>query len=205
VSLNWATAGGKEGVGLLANDAVLFVTVGFDVACDPRCAGGEKLWEEQGFKGKHKLNGEHDLMHSIALAGGGGELVLRQLWRHATSSSQRLARLGLKTTPDSQPSHVGQEKDGEFLFPGVAVEEIPARIMSLLCLTIEARLWSYAWGRYVYPQHFAAGLAEGQSGEDALQQMRYFWEVMTSVEAAGSQFPGLRALLQEVYWYALPA
>jgi hypothetical protein len=56
---------------------------------------GWHLWQEQAYKVKDKRTGEEDLKHSLAVATGGGQIYLKQLWRHVTGDSQQLARLGL--------------------------------------------------------------------------------------------------------------
>lgn len=129
---------------------------------------------------------------------------MRQLWRHATTSSQRLARLGLKTTPDSKPVFVGPEVDGDSAWPGVAEQDIPDHIMSLLCYVLEARLWTYKWSSAAYPQKFASVLASDGTAPGALAQARQFWETMTAIESFGDEFPGLHELRQQVYWLSWP-
>jgi hypothetical protein len=89
--------------------------------------------------------------------------------------------------------------------PGVEKASIPDRIMSLLCLIVEARIWSYAWSEVSYPAAFVATLHSDRNlASQALNRAHKLWNIMVSVESSRNLYPGLWSLRQKVYWMTWP-
>lgn len=165
------------------------------------------LWAEQGHKAKNKSTPVQDLEYSVALAGGGGELYLRGIWRQLCNASE-LARLGVKISTGLPPQNFEQEIDADIglKLPGIDHSSIPGRIMGLLCCIIEFRFWNYAIRQWMFPGAFAGMLSSDPGiANQAYAAAQEVWLASTSAESYANVNAGLMALRNKVYWLTQPA
>ena len=156
---------------------------------------GRPLWVEQSLSAAAFSTGQRQ--RAIDMACGAGLDFCKSLWHHATSDARELARLGVKTTRDSQPYPLSASSGP--LDRCVPEAEMPERIWSLLMHVIEARLHSVSWHQHGWPGRFAMVLDPARSTEGC-HTAEEAWEVFTTCEALSAERPGIHRLLQEVYW-----
>ena len=123
------------------------------------------------------------------------------MWTNAVGGARELHRIGFQTMPGepiidvSQPTGLGGPDSEE----GVPLDKVPGRLMSFLFHFAEARLWSYAWLQFAYPEAFA-GLLSPNRASEAWEDARELWVAATDAEASAHTLPSVRTLRQEVYW-----
>ena len=116
------------------------------------------MWTEQTYWGMLKVSPQQDFSVSVQLASGLGEKMARLMWKQCVADARELHRLGMRVVEGdpfidvSQPTGLG----GEDMEPGMPLEEVPGRLMGFLLHFMEARLWSYAWFQFAFPEAFAA-------------------------------------------------
>ena len=161
-------------------------------------------WTEQSMWSQLKTTPHEDRDMLVRYATGMGEIVLKQMWRHAVFDSKELHRLGWQVVPN-MPVTDFTLASGEV--PTLS-PTFPERLMSFLCHFCEARWWSYAWMRFALPDAFAAVLAEGPQAVDHLQFWRTLWDAATFAEsvdgAAHSSATGVSELREAIYWLDWP-
>ena len=85
-------------------------------------------------------------------------------------------------------------------------EEVPARVMSFLNLVIEAQFWQYANSQYGYPGSFAGILSsKEEEARMCMSDIQTNWELATSAESAGDEFPGMAKLRSKIHFLDWPA
>ncbi len=156
---------------------------------------GRPLWQEQSLMAAAYTTGQRQ--RAISLACGAGVDFCKSLWRHSTADARELARLGLKTTRDSEPYPLSTPSGP--LDRSVLESEIPERIWSLLLHVVEARLHSAGWHQHGWPGRFAKVLDPAQSMQGC-RDAEEAGEVFCTCEALAAERPGIDRLLQEVYW-----
>ena len=96
--------------------------------------------------GSGKTTPEKDREMLVKYAIGGGEDLLKKMWRQSLFDSTELHRLGwevVKGQPVLDLDLTSVSGEGTTLNP-----TIPERLMSFLCHFAEARWWSYAWMQF---------------------------------------------------------
>lgn len=156
---------------------------------------GRPLWTEQSMTAAAYSTGQRQ--RAIQLACGAGLDFCKSLWHHTTSDARELARLGVKTTRDSQPYPLSAPSGP--LDRSVPEAEMPERIWSLLMHVIEARLHTDSWHQHGWPGRFAMVLDPAKSMEGC-RAAEEAWEAFTTCEALSAERHGIHRLLQEVYW-----
>ena len=86
---------------------------------------------------------------------------------------------------------------------GIPLHEVPGRLMGFWLHFMEARLWSYAWQEYAYPEAFAS-LLSSTSAERSWKWAEKLWVASTDAEAVAHRMPGAWRLRQEIYWLSWP-
>ena len=87
--------------------------------------------------------------------------MIKRMWTNAVGDARELHRIGFRTKLGeaiidvSQPTGLGGPDHEE----GVPLDKVPGRLMSFLFHFAEARLWSYAWLQFAYPEAFAGLLS----------------------------------------------
>ena len=159
------------------------------------------MWTEQTFWGMLKVTPEQDFQISVRLASGAGQDTVKQMWKKSVTDARELHRLGMRVVEGepfidvSQPTGLG----GKDMEPGMPLEEVPSRLMGFLLHFMEARLWSYAWFQFSFPEAFA-GLFSDEYADQAWTWAQQLWEASTDAEANAHMFPAAWSLRQEVYW-----
>ena len=127
--------------------------------------------------------------------------MIKRMWTNAVGDARELHRIGFQTMPGepiidvSQPTGLGGPDHEE----GVPLDKVPGRLMSFLFHFAEARLWSYAWLQFAYPEAFA-GLLSPKRAREAWEDARELWVAATDAEASAHTLPSAWTLRQEVYW-----
>ena len=148
---------------------------------------------------------EEDFRLSVQLASGLGQELAKLMWKNCVSDARELHRLGMKVVEGepfidvSQPTGLG----GKDMEPGMPLEEVPGRLMGFLLHFMEARLWSYAWFQYSFPEAFAA-LFSDEYADKAWKLAQQLWEASVDAESNANTFPSAWSLRQQVYWLSWP-
>ena len=159
------------------------------------------MWSEQTFWAIRKITPEQDRELSIQYADGLGDKMVKQMWINSIGDARELHRMGIRTRVGadiidvSQSTGLGENDRAE----GVPLHKVRDRLMSFLSHFGEARLWSYAWQQFAYPEAFA-GLLSSMCAVDAFEYAQELWSAATDVEANAHIYPGAWVLRQEIYW-----
>ena len=163
------------------------------------------VWTEQSYWGMLKVTPEQDAQVSILYASGIGDELARSVWKESVFDARELHRLGMPVIDGepfvdvSQPTGLG----GKDIELGLPLEEVPGRLMGFLLHFMEARLWSYAWCQFAYPEAFAA-LFNDQAADKAWSWAAQLWTASTDAEASAHAFPSAWTLRQQIYWLTWP-
>ena len=162
---------------------------------------GKAMWSEQTLWGLNKVTPDQDREFAVKYAGGLGDEMVKKMWIDSVFDARELQRIGMQTMVGepfidvSQSTGLGPNNRVE----GVPLDKVPERLMSFLLHFTEARLWSYAWQQFAYPEAFA-GLLSTMHAVDTLEHARELWTAATDAEANASVYFGAWSLRQEVYW-----
>ena len=116
--------------------------------------------------------------------------MVKRMWTNSVGDARELHRMGIQTRIGaeiidvSQSTGLGDRDRAE----GVPLHKVLDRLMSFLLHFGEARLWSYAWQQFAYPEAFAALLSTKHAG-DALQHAQAYWRAATDAEANVHIYP----------------
>ena len=148
------------------------------------------MWSEQTLWGVGKITPEQDCEFAVRYADGLGDEMIKRMWTNAVGDARELHRIGFQTMPGepiidvSQPTGLGGPDSEE----GVPLDKVPGRLMSFLFHFAEARLWSYAWLQFAYPEAFA-GLLSPKCAREAWEDARELWVAATDAEASAHTLP----------------
>ena len=176
-------------------------------------AVGQLLWSEQTYCAVAKCTASQDASWHAALACGGGESLLRQVWKQVVGNAKELARLGIRSVVGIQ---VADYSGRIWTDCGVADElnvscesDIRRRLMSFMLHVLEARLWSQAWMEFAMPEAAAAFLAPVSGHISAPQEkMKYaqdLWDASVWAESHRDSAPGTWEVRRKIYWLDWPA
>ena len=167
---------------------------------------GEHFYKQQAFFGKEKRTPEEHLEFCVSMSCGNGGKFLRSIWVDVACDVRALARLGLKTTEDSEPQNFGKEWDDILQIEQAGIDEstIADRIMTFLSSVLSQNLFTYLWHQFAYPPAFAQLLAADPDLADAgMRQSKKVWE--TALHLEGSERPALASLRQKIFWLDFPS
>ena len=163
------------------------------------------MWTEQTFWGASKATPQQDFHVSVRLAEGLGDDMAKRMWKDSVADARELHRLGIPVVQGAAFIDVSLPtgRGGKDLEPGVPLQEAITRLMSFLLHFMEARLWSYAWCQFAYPEAFAALFSPSHANK-AWQNMQELWLASTDAEANAHLCPPAWGLRQSIYWLDLP-
>ena len=163
------------------------------------------MWTEQTFWGTSKATAQQDFQVSVRLAEGLGDDMAKRMWKASVTDARELHRLGVSVIQDepfidvSIPTGLG----GKDMEPGVPLQEAITRLMDFLLHFMEARLWSYAWCQFAFPEAFAA-LFSPSHAKKAWQDMQELWLAATDAEANAHLSQSAWTLRHSIDWLSLP-
>jgi hypothetical protein len=169
---------------------------------------GKFWWKMQGDLAQNKKTPEEEVRHRSEMACGKGRKYLKTVWREVVTDSKELARLGLKTTCDSDPQDFGPEIDTYtgLQHPGIEAESIAQRIMGFLCYNMESFFWLFANQEDIWPAAFA-GLSHKSPDKQSqtLARAQMVWETILAIEGQATSYPSLHTLRLKVYFLNWPS
>ena len=169
---------------------------------------GRHFYHQQAFFGRDKCTPEEHVSFSISMSSGQGARFLRAMWADIVSNASVLARLGLKTTQDSEPQDFGAEWDGILLMnhPGVDKDTVADRIMRFVSCVVSKNLFTYLWHQFSYPAAFAQLLsAELSLRMSGMSQAKAVWDLALQLETMSNDSPALKQLRDKIFWLDYPS